>query len=425
MWSEGSRLTRRQLLSTALGSGAALAAPCVLPARALGLDGAVAPSERIVLGAIGLGGRGTGVLRSFMSNADVQFVAICDVRRERREAIKKMADTQYGNSDCAMYRDMHEILARPDIDAMLIATGDRWHAMASIIACKAGKDVYSEKPCSTTIAESQALADAYRKYGRIYQAGTQRRSIGNFIFAAQLVAAGKLGKLHTVHANTRPPATSHLWLPAEPQPPADEVDWDRWLGPCPWRPYNSAYVRGRWRGHFDFHGGGILEWGSHTVDLCQWAALKDDTAPVEYVPEGNGVVCTYDDGLKLVMRTDGWMGLGTCSVRYEGDEGWIETGDSGQFAIYPESLRTERTVFARRGTDPTTHIRNFLDCVKTRKPANANSDVAAQSHIVCHAAYIAWQLGRTLKFDPVKDEFLGDEEANRMRSRAMRDPWRI
>jgi len=425
MHSEGSRLTRRQLLSTALGSGAALATPFVLPGRVLGMDGAVAPSERIVLGAIGLGGRGTGVLRSFMSNADVQFTAICDVRRERREAIKKMADTQYGNSDCAMYRDMHEILARPDIDAMLIATGDRWHAMASIIACKAGKDVYSEKPCSTTIAESQALADTYRKYGRIYQAGTQRRSIGNFMFAAQLVAAGKLGKLHTVHANTRPPATSHLWLPAETQPPADEVDWDRWLGPCPWRPYNSAYVRGRWRGYFDFHGGGILEWGSHTVDLCQWAALKDDTAPVEYVPEGNGVVCTYGDGLKLVMRTDGWMGLGTCSVRYEGDEGWIETGDSGQFAIYPESLRTERTVFARRGTDPTTHIRNFLDCVKTRKPANANSDVAAQSHIVCHAAYIAWQLGRTLKFDPVKDEFLGDEEANRMRSRAMRDPWRI
>ena len=425
MRSEGSRLTRRQLLSTALGSGAALATPYVLPGRVLGMDGAVAPSERIVLGAIGLGGRGTGVLRSFMSNADVQFVAICDVRRQRREAIKKLADTQYGNSDCAMYRDMHEILARPDIDAMLIATGDRWHAMASIIACKAGKDVYSEKPCSTTIAESQALADTYRKYGRIYQAGTQRRSIGNFIFAAQLVAAGKLGKLHTVHANTRPPATSHLWLPAETQPPADEVDWDRWLGPCPWRPYNSAYVRGRWRGYFDFHGGGILEWGSHTVDLCQWAALKDDTAPVEYVPEGNGVVCTYDDGLKLVMRTDGWMGLGTCSVRYEGDEGWIETGDSGQFAIHPESLRTERTVFARRGTDPTTHVRNFLDCVKTRKPANANSDVAAQSHIVCHAAYIAWQLGRTLKFDPVKDEFLGDEEANRMRSRAMRDPWRI
>ncbi|HYW78702.1 MAG TPA: gfo/Idh/MocA family oxidoreductase, partial [Thermoguttaceae bacterium] len=160
-------------------------------------------------------------------------------------------------------------------------------------------------------------------------------------------------------------------------------------------------------------------------DLCQWAAGKDHTAPVEYVPDGDGLTTTYDDGLKLVMRTDGWMGMGTCSVRYEGDEGWIETGDSGQFAIYPESLRTEQTVFTRRGTDPTTHIRNFLDCVKTRKPANANADVAARSHVVSHAAYIAWQLGRTLQFDPVKEEFLADEEANRMRSRAMRAPWRI
>ena len=198
-----------------------------------------------------------------------------------------------------------------------------------------------------------------------------------------------------------------------------------WLGPCPWRPFNSRYITGGWRGFFDFHGGGILEWGAHTVDLCQWAALKDDTAPVEYVPEGNGVTATYADGLKLVMRDTGWMGLGTCSVRYEGDEGWIETGDSGKFAIYPESLRTERTVFTRAGTDPTTHIRNFLDCVKTRTPANANADVAAQSHVVCHAAYIAWQLARPVKFDPAKEEFVDDEEANRMRSRAMREPWRI
>jgi predicted dehydrogenase len=416
------KLSRRQMLGA--GAGAALALPAFLPASALGRDGALAPSQRITLGAVGLGGRGTGVLRSFMSNRDVQFTAICDIRRIRREAIKQMADVHYGNNDCAMYRDMHEILGRQDIDAVLIATGDRWHTMASITAAKAGKDVFCEKPCSMTIAESQALAETFRRYGRIYQAGTQRRSIGNFLFAAELIATGKLGKLHTVHANTRPPATRHDWLPAEPEPPKEEVDWDAWLGPCPWRPYNSRYVSGGWRGFFDFHGGGILEWGSHTVDLCQWAAQKDDTTPVEYVPEGSGVVCTYADGLKLVMRDTGWMGLGTCSVRYEGDEGWIETGDSGRFAIFPESLRTERTVFTMAGTDPSTHVRNFLDCVKTRTPANANSDVAAQSHIVCHSAYIAWQLGRTLKYDPATHEF-NDAEANRMRSRAMRDPYRI
>jgi len=420
-----STLSRRRLLKKAAQAGAMMMAPRIVPAAVLGKDGAVAPSNRIVLAAIGIGSRGSHDLGCFLSNSDVQFVAICDVRRERREAVRKMADTKYGNTDCAMYRNMHEVLARQDIDAMLIATGDRWHTMASITAARAGKDVYCEKPCSMTIAESRALADTYRKYGRIYQAGTQRRSISNFQFAADLIAKGKLGKLHTVHANTRPPGTGHHWLPAEPEPAPDEVDWNMWLGPCPWRPYSSQYVRGRWRGYFDFHGGGILEWGAHTVDLCQWAAGKDHTAPVEYVPDGDGLTTTYDDGLKLVMRTDGWMGMGTCSVRYEGDEGWIETGDSGQFAIYPESLRTEQTVFTRRGTDPTTHIRNFLDCVKTRKPANANADVAARSHVVSHAAYIAWQLGRTLQFDPVKEEFLADEEANRMRSRAMRAPWRI
>ena len=420
-----SNLTRRRFLTTAARAGAALAVPCLVPGSALGMDGAVAPGDRITLGGLGLGGRGTGDLGCFMRNPDVQFVAICDVRRQRREAIKAMADRRYGTQDCAMYRNMHEFLARPDIDAVLIATGDRWHTMASITAAKAGKDIYCEKPCSMTIQESRALADTMRRYGRIYQAGTQRRSIGNFIFAAELIASGKLGKLHTVHANTLGPGTSHDWLPEEPQPPGDEVDWDTWLGPCPWRPYNSRYVRGGWRGFFDFHGGGILEWGAHTVDLCQWAAQKDHTAPVEYVPEGGGVNCTYADGLKLVMRSDGWMGLGTCSVRYEGDEGWIETGDSGRMAMYPESLRTARTEFRRAGTDPSTHIRNLLDCIKTRKPAHANADVAARSHIVSHAAYIAWQLGRPLKFDPVKEEFPGDVEANRMRSRAMREPWRI
>lgn len=420
-----SAFSRRQFLRTAAQAGAVLSLPHLIPGTALGMDGAVAPSERITLGAIGLGPRGTGDLRRFMSNADVQFVAICDVRQERREAIKAMADAHYGNSDCAMYRNMHEILARGDIDAMLIATGDRWHTMASITTAKAGKDMYCEKPCSMTIQESRALSDTMRKYGRIYQAGTQRRSIGNFIFAANLVASGKLGKLHTVHANTLNPRTSHDWRPAEPQPSPDVVDWNMWLGPCPWRPYNSAYVRGGWRGFFDFHGGGILEWGAHTVDLCQWAAMKDHTTPVEYVPDGTGVNCKYADGLKLVMRDRGWMGLGTCSVRYEGDEGWIETGDSGRMAMFPESLRTARTEFHRAGTDPSTHIRNFLDCVKTRKPAHANADVAARSHIVSHAAYIAWQLGRPVKFDPVKEEFIGDAEANRMRTRAMREPWRI
>lgn len=418
-------IARRQFLKTAGGAGAMLAMPHYVPGAVLGKQGAVAASERIVMGGLGIGNRGATDLKCFFEEPDVQFVAICDARAERREAVKKMADERYGNNDCDTYRDPFEFLARKDIDAVLIATGDRWHTMASIITAKAGKDMYCEKPCSLDIAQSRALADTIRRYGRVYQAGTQRRNIGNFILAAELAHSGRLGKLHTVHANTRPPATTHEWLPAEPQPPKEVVDWDLWLGPCPWRPFNSAYIRGRWRGHFDFHGGGIMEWGSHTVDLCQWAAQKDDTTPVEFDPQGNHVHCKYADGLKLVMRDTGWLGLGTCSARYEGDEGWVETGDSGKMEMAPDSLRAEKRVFTMAGTAPNNHIRDFLNCVKTRKQPKANADVAAQSHIACHAAYIAWQLGRKVRFDPVKEEFIGDDEANRMRRRALREPWRF
>ncbi len=419
------QLTRRQVLKRVAGACAALAAPMVVPAAVLGREGAVAPSEKITLGGIGIGGRGEHVLGDMMANADVRFLAICDIRAERREAIKNKANAFYKDKDCKTYRDMYELLARKDIDAVLIATGDRWHTMASITAAKHGKDIYCEKPCSMTISESRALSDTIRRYGRIYQAGTQRRNVPNFVFAIDLVHKGKLGRLQTVHANTLNPPTTHDWLPAEPEPEPDVVDWDRWLGPCPWRPYNSQYVRGGWRGFFDFHGGGILEWGSHTVDLCQWANQADATAPVEYEPQGPNVIARYANGVKLVMREQGWMGLGTCSVRFEGDEGWVEAGDSGRLALHPESLRSSKPIIEEAGTSPRFHVRDFLNCVKTRNQPKGCASNAAQSHVVCHAAYIAWQLGKKLAFDPVKEEFPGEEQANRMRSRAMREPWRI
>jgi predicted dehydrogenase len=336
-----------------------------------------------------------------------------------------MADQQNENKDCAMYGDFRELLARKDVDALLIATGDRWHSLASILTAKAGKDMYCEKPCSTNIADSVALAETMRRYSRVYQAGTQRRNVSNFVFAVELARTGKLGKLHTVHANTLAPGTKLDWLPAEPEPPKDVCDWDMWLGPCPWRPYNSQYVAGRWRNHFDFHGGGILEWGSHTVDLCQWANDADKTVPVEYVPTPEGCIARYANGVKLVMRETGWLGLGTCSVRFEGTEGWVETGDKAEIKVHPESLLGERKLTRQAGTHPGGHLREFLDCVKSRALTAANGDVACQSHIASHAAYIAWQLGRKLNYDPVKNEFIGDEEANRMRARAKREPWRI
>jgi predicted dehydrogenase len=410
----------------------ALAAPAIIPGSALGKNGAVAPSERIVLGGIGIGPRGTYVLSRMIDEPDVQFVAVCDVQASRRKAVKKMVDDKYGNNDCATYIDLHELLARSDIDAVLIATGDRWHALASILAAKAGKDVYCEKPCGITLADCQALADTMHRYGRVFQAGTQRRSISNFQFAHHLVRSGKLGRIHTLHASILELFVLYDWLPAEPEPPREVVDWDRWLGPAPWRPYNHQYVDGRWRGYFDFDSGAqLLEWGVHTVDLCQWVNDADGTTPLTFELDGSTVYGQYANGVKLVMRLSGfdnegdWLGLGTCPVRFEGDEGWVETGDGGGVAVYPESLQRERKEFVIAGTDPAQHTRNFLDCVKSRALTACNPDVMRSSHVACHAAAIAWQLGRNVTFDPVREEFVGDEEANRMRTRAMRAPWHI
>ncbi len=412
-------ISRRRLLQTAV------AAPLIVRSSVLGLEGATPPSDRIVLGGIGLGGRGTDVLTRFFRHSEVQFVAICDIRAARRAYIQKLAADKFGVPDVKAYHEADDLLARPDIDAVLIATGDRWHAPMSIRAAMAGKDIYCEKPCSMTIAESQAMAGVIRRYGRIYQAGTQRRNVENFILAIEMARSGKLGKLQTLHANTLDPKTTHEWLPAEPEPKPEEVDWNRWLGPCPWRPFNSEYIRGRWRGYFDFHGGGLLEWGSHTVDLCQAANNADKTAPVEYEPKGKEVHAVYANGVKLVMRDTGWLGLGTCSVRFEGSEGWVETGDTGKM-MASDNLASELKVVTERGTDPSGHVADFLRCVKSREQAKSNADAAGWGHIACHASYIAWQLGRTrLKFDPEKAEFPGDAEANRMRARALREPWRV
>ena len=243
-------LTRRELLQRSLAAGAAAAVPWFVSSRALGLGAAAAASERITLGVIGIGPRATYDLGGILPQPDVQCVAICDVQASRREAGNKLVDERYGNKDCALYRDLRELLARPDIDAVLIGTGDRWHAPASILAVQAGKDVYSEKPCGLTIGLCQALDDAVQKTKRVFQAGTQRRSVANFQAAVDLAQSGKLGKIHTLFASIYTLSIETTWLPGEPTPPRDVVDWDLWLGPAPWRPYNHAYVEGRWRGYW-------------------------------------------------------------------------------------------------------------------------------------------------------------------------------
>jgi len=427
-------LTRRQFFKKTAVAGAGLAAPLILPARVLGRDGAVAPSERIVLAGIGLGPRGQYDLSVMLPEKDVQFVAICDVQSSRRERVKQIADTHYGNRDCVIYRDMFEVLARPDIDAVLIATGDHWHALASLLAAKAGKDVYSEKPCGMTMGEVQALAEGIHRYGRVFQAGTQRRSISNFQYAVHLAQSGKLGRVHTLHASVYVPQKNYNWLPAEAEPGKEQCDWDRWLGPAPWRPYNSRYVAGQWRGHHDFEAGGnFLDWGAHTLDLCQWANGADDSAPIEYEATPTSVIARYANGVRLICdflptafgdRSPQYRtSTGTCPVRYEGDEGWVETGDNMEIALSPNLAKTLGRNFAGTGLSSAGHGRNFFDCVKSRALPVCHANIMRRSHVACFAAQLSWQLGRKLKLDPVKEEFVGDDEANRMRRRATREPW--
>jgi len=426
MSKDGVPLSRRRLLKTTALAGAVLAMPQVVFGTARGKNGSVAPSERIVLGGIGIGNRGTYDLGCFLHEPDVQFVAVCDVKGDRRKVVKEMVDARYGNQDCATYIDLRELLARRDIDAVLIATGPNWHATASVLAAKAGKDVYCEKPCTKNIAQSLALAETFRRTGRVFQAGTQRRSLPNFAYAVELARSGRLGKLQTLYAHPMTLKTQTSgWLPAQPEPSKQEVDWDLYLGPAAWRPFHPDHLRS-----FDFEeggglvGGGCLPWGSHCVDLCQWANDADATAPVEYEPKDNQLHARYANGVKLILRNDGWLPLGSCPVRFEGETGWVETGDDAEIVASSPALLARRGATIP-GYPADFHIRNFLDCVKTRARTRADADIACQAHIACHAANIALFLGRKVNYDPVKNEFIGDDEANRLRSEALREPWRL
>lgn len=432
-----SKTTRRTFLKK---SASFLALPTIVPSSVLGRNGTVPPSERIILGGIGIGGRGRHDLRWMLPEADVHFVATCDPNRERGLMVKDMVDKWYGNKDCQVYGNMLEFLAeRSDIDAVLIATGDRWHALASIHAMRAGKDVYVEKPSSMTIAEGQAVVETARRYQRIYQTGTQRLSEASFTSANELLRTGRLGRIHTVRAHIAPWDTaemSHDWLPAQPEPPREQMDWDHWLGPCPWRPYNKAYTQGRWRGHYDFHTSCIGEWGSHTFAQCQVALGVADTSAIKYhyVPNdsGDGMVTEFANGVKMVLVRDRekkvWQG--SCGVRYEGTEGWVAVADGynrpvtsspGLLGDFHKQIRDYQ---ARTGR-PMNHVQDFFNCVKSRRQTIANPVMMHRTMTTVHVANICMWLKRDVQFDPERERFVNDPEANRLLSRAMREPWII
>ena len=432
-------LSRRRFLNRGALAASALVLPHYIPASALGRDGAVAPSERIVMGGIGLGGRGSYDLSCMLAEKDVQWVAVCDVLKNRREAAKNMVDNKNGNKDCATYGDMRQFLtARTDVDAVLIATGDRWHALASVLTMRAGKDVYCEKPACLTMAQGQMVVDAARRYARVYQTGAQRLSEPHHVFAIEMARAGRLGPIHTVYADIRwRDGLRHDWLPAEPEPPKEELDWDVWLGPSPWRPYNAGYVNGGgWYHYFDF-ATDVAMWGAHTVAqaLAGLDMSKVSFIEFDYTRPDATMVTSLSNGVKMVLyRTAGsvwdtceyWHGA--CGERFDGSEGWAAAADgySGPDVSSPALLREYDKVLAdykARTQRPLNHVRDFLDCVRSRRTPVASPEVMFRSMCICLAADICEQLKRNLKFDLNKAEFVGDPEANRMRSRAMRVPF--
>jgi predicted dehydrogenase len=434
------KTTRRNFLKTAGTAAAALAVPMFIPASALGRDGATAPSERIAMGFIGLGGQGSGHLMGgawtyvpggYVARKDVQVLAVCDVVRQRRENARQRCNQVYAErfnqatyAGVTAYNDFREVLARSDIDAVLIAVPYHWASMIARAAMRAGKDVYCEKPMAVTMQEAAALLATARRYGRVYQAGTQQRSEygGRFRLACELVRNGRIGELKEVYAYCPPGALfPSAWVTEQSVPVPEGTDWEMWLGPLPWRPYNGMpgqTVPGLFVGD--------VNWGPHHYDIIQWIVNPDVTAPIEAHYENGQIRYRYSNG--VVVRSEGYPGEpvgpdgGACFV---GTEGRIAV-DRGNLVSYPERvlkepLRPQDVRVYRAGS----HSGNFLECIRTRRPTICNPDVAVYTMRALLTGGIALALQRAVSFDPVKSQFIDDPEANRLCSYATRPPWRV
>ncbi|MDY0170184.1 MAG: Gfo/Idh/MocA family oxidoreductase [Thermoguttaceae bacterium] len=425
-------LSRRNLLKRSAALGLTWSVPMVVPGHVLG-KGAPAPSERITLGVIGYGGRCALILPHFLAFDDVRCIAVSDCRVNRLAAAKHAVDTHYGNEACAAHADFRELLARADVDSVLIATGDRWHAPLSILAAKAGKDIFCEKPVSMTVGEGRALVDTTVSYGTVYQACHQRRSVAPYRFQAEVVRKGMIGEVHTIICQVwEGPTVAYR----EPTPVPEGFDYDMWLGPTPWRPYNEAYVRG-WNYFWDVGGGPLIGMGCHYTDLAQWALLRDDTGPVDYegtatwkadayseTPVTAECTCTYADGIKILLRSSGTFA--DRYIRFVGSEGWVQVDDhTNAVTTYPESIRRDASITAQGYAQTGDHVRNWLDCIKSRSRPICHPESAHRANTICHAVNIGLRLGRSLKWDPQAERFLDDDQANAKLHRALRPPWTV
>ncbi len=431
----------------------AICFPYIVSSSALGKGGAVAASERIVMGCIGCGGMGMGNMRGFLNKDQTQIAAVCDVmtsgskeygpnangygnkgKQLGREAARKEVEAYYGKKrpsgnykGCAGYNDFRDLVSRDDIDAVSVTTPDHWHIPISMAAVKSGKDVYCEKPLSLTVSEGRELADAVKRYGRVLQTGTQHRSSTKNRFISELIHNGRIGKVHTVRCK----------IGGGPSCPPQEVmqvpkgfDYEMWLGQAPWAPYTEKRCHYYFRFIWDYAGGQVTNNGVHALDFVQWALGTDRTGPVEIEGKGefpkDGLFNTptnwdiryrYANGIELLF------GSSRGGTRFEGSEGWIQ---SSPFDAEPKSLLTSvigsNEIKLYKSND---HKLNFLECIKSRKETIAPVEVGHRSASICHLGNIAMLTGQKLKWDPEKERFTNSEEANRMLSRTMRNSWRL
>jgi len=443
-------ITRRQFLKTTVAAGA-VGAWQFIPARALGRAGFVTPSKRVTMGVIGLGIQGTGNMQAFLGIPEVQVVAVCDVREGQRTKGKEVVDTFYSNPDCAAYKDFRELIARPDIDAVQITTPDHGHPLIAVEAARHGKHMYQEKPMGWSFRAARSVEKAVKDNGVVFQFGTQQRSDGKFRRACELVRNGKIGQLKTILVGVPGSVSSCPIQPVEPVP--KELDYDLWLGPAPMAPY--SYQRCRpytqkdgwsvWYSISDYCMGMIGNWGVHHLDIAQWGNNTELSGPAEI--EGTGVFpqgmltdCAvswqvenrYANGVTLVHMDDatskkhplqvGGHGHG---VMFLGTEGWVHV-DRQAMDAQPASLLqirigpNELHLFKSDN-----HGVNFIDAVKGRNKPAAPIDIAVRTDTLCNLQLIAAKLRRKLRWDPEKEQFLKDDEANALLDRPMRAPWKV
>ncbi|MCF7975175.1 MAG: Gfo/Idh/MocA family oxidoreductase [Phycisphaerae bacterium] len=420
------KTTRRRFLA----SSAALAFPAIVPSQVLGANGAVAPSNQITIGQIGFGWIGGSHLSTLLGRKDVRYVGACDVNGEKLRDVCARIEKQYAENAgqasykaCTAYGDFRDMLARQDMDAVVIATPDHWHALLSIHAARAGKDIYCEKPLTLTLNEVRAVVKTVRRYDRVFQTGSQQRSnvFGKFRDACERVRNGRIGKVLSIDVSTgNPPVPCDL--PAEPKP--DHFDWDMWVGRTAWRPFHSQLADKQWRPYEEYCGGGFADMGAHHFDIAQWALGMDDSGPVEIMPpdgkERERVSFKYANGVIMNHVGGNCLGLtfhGTDGELYVGRDGfWSKPESIAATSLSPSELRLYRS---------DDHHGNWLDCIRTRSRCVADVEIGARTATICHLGNIAYQLKQTLQWDPVRERFTNNDQANRLMSRPLRSPWSL